>query len=81
MQKQIKEIIIKALPNAKIYLNEPKNDGKHFEAIVIDESFEGMSLVAQHKTIMNPLKVVFATTLHAFALNTYTPKAWQKHIN
>jgi len=78
-KEQIKQILKEALPNAQVFLNEPRGDGRHFEAIVIDESFTNMSLLEQHKAVMNPLKSAFDTSLHAFALNTYTPKAWQEH--
>ena len=76
MENQIKTIIQTALPDSIVYVLDPQNDGQHFEAIVISESFEGKSLVKQHQAVMNPLKEAFATTVHALALKTFTPAKW-----
>lgn len=78
MKDTIKDIIQKALPNATIYVSNPFNDGEHFQATVIDESFEKLSLVKQHQAVMGPLKEAFATSVHALALKTYTPKKWEE---
>ncbi len=70
----IKETILKAVPGAEVYMNDP--DGEHLEAIVISESFEGMMLVKQHQVIMKSLKEKFETTMHALALKTFSPSKW-----
>ena len=54
---EIKQIIQNELPGSIIIVEDPNNDGEHFEAIVISDAFEGMPLLKQHKAIMNPLKV------------------------
>ena len=74
--KQIEEIISGALPNAQVMVRDPMNDGAHFEATVISESFVGMSLVNQHRQVMKSLKDAFSGDLHALALKTYTPEEW-----
>ena len=81
MIEQIKASILEVLPNATVYVADPHNDGEHFEAIVIDEQFNNISLVKQHQLVMNALKEKFATTVHALALKTFTPQKWdeQKH--
>jgi acid stress-induced BolA-like protein IbaG/YrbA len=81
MIEQIKFSILQTLPNATVYVADPNKDGEHFEAIVIDETFNSISLVKQHQLVMNALKEKFATTVHALALKTFTPKKWeeQKH--
>jgi acid stress-induced BolA-like protein IbaG/YrbA len=76
LTKQIEEIILGAIPNAQVMVRDPMNDGAHFEATVISESFVGMSLVNQHRQVMQPLKNAFAGDLHALALKTYTPEKW-----
>jgi stress-induced morphogen len=57
-------------------VRDPMNDGAHFEATVISESFMGMPLVNQHRQVMQSLKDAFAGDLHALALKTYTPEKW-----
>ena len=76
LMKQIEEIILGAVPNAQVIVRDPRNDGEHLEATVISESFEGMTLVNQHRQVMKPLKAAFAGDLHALALKTYTPEKW-----
>jgi stress-induced morphogen len=57
-------------------VQDPMNDGAHLEATVISDSFVGMSLIDQHRQVMQPLKEAFAGNLHALALKTYTPEKW-----
>ena len=78
LTKQIEETILHAVPNAQVILCDPMNDGVHFEASVISESFVGMPLVQQHRQVMLALKEAFAGDLHALALKTYTPEKWAK---
>ena len=73
----IELIIQEAIPDAKVYVKNPYDDGEHFEAIVVSPSFEGMSLVKQHKLVMTPLKDAFSTSVHALALKTMTPQQWE----
>lgn len=76
LTKKIEEIILRALPNAQVMVQDPMNDGAHLEATVISDSFVGMSLIDQHRQVMQPLKEAFAGNLHALALKTYTPEKW-----
>lgn len=76
LMKQIEEIILGAVPDAQVIVRDPMNDGEHLEAAVISESFVGMSLVDQHRQVMQALKGAFAGDLHALALKTYTPEKW-----
>ena len=78
MIEQIKNIIQLQLPNAKIVVTDPYNDGEHFEAIVICSSFNDLSLVNQHKIVMNALKEKFSSSVHALALKTFTPEKWEQ---
>ena len=79
MNEKIESAIQSALPDAEIYVLDPNNDGQHFQAIVISESFEGMPLVKQHQAVMNTLSAEFASNVvHALALKTFTPAKWAK---
>ena len=75
---EIKNAILNVLNKAEIKIQNPMNDGLHFEAIVISPSFEGLSLVEQHQIVMGSLKGLFDSTLHALRLKTYTPEDWEK---
>ena len=76
LTKQIEESILGAVPNAQVIVRDPMNDGAHFEATVISESFEGMPLAQQHRRVMLLLKHLLAGDVHALALKTYTPEKW-----
>ena len=76
LTKRIEEIIQNALPNAQVIVRDPMNDGAHFEAVVISESFVGVPLVRQHRQVMKSLKDEFEGDVHALALKTYTPEKW-----
>ncbi len=68
-----------ALEGAHIEVLDPREDDCHLEAIVVYEKFEGLGLVQQHQLVMNTLKDHFdGGGLHALALKTYTPKAWEE---
>ncbi len=70
----IKAHIEAVLKGATIHISS--RDDKHFEGVVISSSFEGQSLIEQHRLVMESLTPLFASTLHAFKLKTYTPEQW-----
>ena len=76
LKKQIEERILAAIPNVLVIVRDPMNDGAHFEATVISEAFVGMSLVQQHRRVMQSLSDLLAGDVHALALKTYTPEKW-----
>lgn len=77
MLEEIISTIKKHIEDAEVQILDPRRDGVHLEAIVVSQAFENQSLVKQHRMVMEPLQELFATSLHALALKTYTPKAWE----
>ena len=78
MQAQgIKRLIEEQLPGARAMVRG--DDGVHFEATVISEAFAGKSLIQQHRLVYAALGARLAREdIHALALKTCTPDAWQK---
>lgn len=76
MLEQIKHLIEAGLPDAVAYIENPLNDGQHFQAYVISPSFAGQPLVRQHQAVMKTLKEAFETDVHALSLKTFTPEKW-----
>lgn len=74
LTEQIEKIILSALPDANVEVTDPMNDGAHLEAAVVSASFEGLSLVEQHRKVMQALKAEFAGDLHALKLKTRVPE-------
>lgn len=78
MIEHIQSTIETAIPGARVAIIDPQNDGQHFEAYVVSETFDGLSLVRQHQLVLNSLKSEFAgNVVHAVALKTFTPKKWE----
>jgi acid stress-induced BolA-like protein IbaG/YrbA len=70
----IETLIRAAFPNARIRVEG--DDGQHFAAEVIDESFRGMNRVQQQRAVYAALKGKMdgpAGELHALALTTKAP--------
>lgn len=70
---EIEHMIQAALPNAKVTVQG--DDGQHFAAEVIDESFRGMNRVQQQRAVNAALKEKLESgELHALALTTRAPE-------
>ena len=74
---QIKLTIEQAIPQSKVYILDPMNDGQHLQAFVISPAFEGMMLVKQQQMVMKALKEALKESVHALALKTFTPEKWE----
>ena len=77
--QQIKDVILDALEGAHVEVRNPREDGLHFDALVVASQFEGKNLVEQHQMVMGSLKELFGSSvLHAMSLKTYTPIEWKE---
>jgi len=71
---EIEDLIRETFPNAQITVEGA--DGRHFSAMVIDESFRGMNRVQQQRAVYAALKGHMDgadSELHALALTTRAP--------
>jgi acid stress-induced BolA-like protein IbaG/YrbA len=72
--RDIEALLRQTFPNAKISVQG--DDGRHFAAEVIDESFRGLNRVQQQRAVYAALKGRMdgaASELHALALTTKVP--------
>lgn len=72
--RDIESLLRESFPNAKITVEG--DDGAHFAAHVIDESFRGMNRVQQQRAVYAALKGRMDGAqgeLHALALTTKAP--------
>jgi len=76
LQQKIEEAIREAIPDAEVIVRDPRNDGQHFEAAVISEKFTGLPLVKQHRLVMQSVKELLGSDVHALGLKTFTPEKW-----
>ncbi len=82
MIEEIEAMIQAAIPDARVAVIDPMQDGQHFEAIVVSESFAGQPLVRQHQAVLKALKTQLdSNVVHALALKTFTPAKWEASKN
>ena len=73
--EQIKELIAAGLETVHV---EVSGDGRHFDAVVVSEAFEGRAMLEQHRMVYAALGDRFDTeAVHALSIKTYTPRRWQ----
>ncbi len=66
---EIKNLIMKAMPDAKVDVNCYSGDD-HFEVTVVSSAFAGKNRVAQHKMVYAALGDHMRAAIHALALKT-----------
>ncbi len=70
---KIENLIRAGFPDAQITVQG--DDGQHFAAMVVDESFRGKSRVQQQRAVNATLKAeIDSGNLHALALTTKAPE-------
>jgi phosphoribosylformylglycinamidine synthase len=70
----IKAMILEALPDATVEIEDLAGDGDHYRARVISAAFTGKTRVAQHQLVYRALKGKMGGELHALALETEAPE-------
>lgn len=68
--EKVKQFIEAGLPGARV---EVTGDGRHFEALVVSEAFEGKSLVQRHRMVMDTVnEQIVSDELHALSIKAKT---------
>ena len=70
---EIKQMIVEALPDAVVVIEDLRGDGDHYAAHVTSEAFRGKTRVQQHQMVYKALKGKMGDTLHALAVQTSLP--------
>jgi stress-induced morphogen len=71
---EITALIKKAIPGAHVTIEDLRGDGDHYGALVVSDTFEGMSRVQQHQMVYKALGGRMGDELHALAIQTATPE-------
>ena len=77
--ESVKELIAKGIPDAMIEVIDTTGTKDHFSAVVISSSFEGLSLIDQHKQVYKAVGEHMTKEIHALQLKTFSPEQWEKH--
>jgi stress-induced morphogen len=70
---EIERMILDAIPDAKITIEDLRGDGDHYAAHVVAASFKGKTRVQQHQMVYQALRGRMGGELHPMALQTSVP--------
>ncbi|MDO5056499.1 MAG: BolA family protein [Lautropia sp.] len=54
-----------------------EGDGRHFDAIIVSDAFEGKRPVARHQIVYGVLGDRMKEEIHALSIKALTPAEWQ----
>jgi stress-induced morphogen len=74
----VRSMLTQAFPEAEIELVDLTGTRDHYQARIVSSAFLGKSLIEQHQLVYAALGDAMHGPIHALALKTYTPEAWQK---
>ena len=66
----IKKMILEAMPDATVEIEDLAGDGDHYRARIVSKTFNGKNRVQQHQLVYRALKGKMGGELHALALET-----------
>ncbi|MGI9305848.1 MAG: BolA family protein [Gammaproteobacteria bacterium] len=55
---------------------EVRGDGRHFEALIVSESFAGLSPVRRHQKVYAALGDKMRAEIHALSMRALSPEEW-----
>tara|TARA_Y100001970_G_scaffold294373_1_gene452192 strand:- start:100281 stop:100529 length:249 start_codon:yes stop_codon:yes gene_type:complete len=73
-KEHIERLILDAIPDAKIKIEDLRGDGDHYAAYVVSDVFQGKTRIEQHKIVYKALDGRMGGELHALALHTGLPE-------
>ncbi len=72
---EVQRLIEEGLAGSEVIVS---GDGRHFEAVVVNDAFAGKTMLQQHRMVYAALGDSFDTeAVHALALKTYTTEQWE----
>jgi len=72
--EEVKNLILKNIPDAQIEVIDTTGTGDHFSAKITSPSFAGKTLMQQHKMVMSSVKEAMKgenAPLHALDIKTF----------
>jgi stress-induced morphogen len=74
---EVRARILASLPEAHVEVKDLTGTSDHYEALVVAPQFAGRSRIEQHKLVYGALGSSVGGEIHALALRTLSPEAWQ----
>lgn len=72
--EEIRNRVLEALPGCEVDVVDTVGDQNHWRVIVTSERFAGLSLIDQHKLVMDPFRDVLGGVMHAIEIKTLVPQ-------
>lgn len=77
---EVRALLVGAFPDADIELVDLTGTRDHYQARIVSSAFEGKSPIEQHRMVYGALGAAMSGPIHALALQTHTPAAWEKKL-
>jgi stress-induced morphogen len=74
---EVESLLKAAFPDAEVSVVDLTGTRDHYQATVVTEAFAGKTRIAQHQLVYKALGDAMSGPIHALALKTFTPEAWQ----
>lgn len=71
---EVKNMILKVLPDADVQVQDMRGDGSQFAAQVVSKEFIGKNRVQQHQMVYKAVKGKVGAEMHALSLQTSAPE-------
>ena len=72
--EEVARLIEEGLPGSQVTVT---GDGRHFEAVVVNEAFTGKTPLQKQRMVMATVKAqIESDELHALSIKTFTPDEW-----
>ena len=68
--KEVQDLILAKMPDARVKVSDMTGTADHFEISVVSKSFEGKTLLEQHKIVFAILEEEMKDRIHAVKLKT-----------
>jgi len=60
------------------YIKVTGDDGTHFEAVIVSDTFTNLSMIKQHQQVYSALGNMMQKEIHALSIKTFTPDDWDQ---
>jgi len=71
---EVAALIRAGLPQAEVRV--ASDDNTHFEAVIVDSTFDGKRSIARHQLIYATLGAKMGREIHALSIKAFTPQEW-----
>ena len=75
---KVRELIQNGIAGSVAEVIDTTGTNDHFSAVVISDSFEGLSLIEQHQMVYKAVGSYMTNEIHALEIKTFSKKQWKE---